>query len=189
MKSIRALKTALGKIRAVFLEGTAVRLVDEKWASPEDVVSGMGAFRKGGRYNAAGSFRAVYLTEDARVGLTEVGFPISMGGRFRLESAGRVTVVPVRFRLKKVLDLCDYRVRIALGTDLEEIVQPIEPYEARGEGAPTQVLGRVAWRLGFSAIRYPSRHNIAVCNLVVFPDNLGPPEEYLKPAPLEGKIP
>jgi len=189
VKSVRALKTALGKIRAVFLEGTAVRLVDEKWASPEDVVSGMGALLKGGRYNAAGSFRAVYLTEDARVGLSEISFPVSAGGRFHIKGAGRVTVVPVRFRLKKVLDLCDYRVRIALGTDLEEIVQPIEPYEARGEDAPTQVLGRVAWRLGWSAIRYPSRHDTAVSNLVVFPDSLRPPEEYLKPARPEGKIP
>ena len=34
MKSARALKTALEKIGAVFLEGTGVRLVDEKWAAP-----------------------------------------------------------------------------------------------------------------------------------------------------------
>ena len=182
MKSARALKTALERIGAVFLEGTGVRLVDEKWAAPGDVVSGTGALLRGGRYNAAGRFRAVYLTEDARVGLEEIGFPVSMGGRFRLEGAGRITVVPVRFRLQRVLDLRDYRVRIALGTDLEEIVQAIEPYEARGEEAPTQILGRVAWRLGWSAIRYPSRYDLTVFNLAVFPDNLKSPGEYLKPA-------
>lgn len=180
MKSPRALRTALTRIRAVSLKGEAVRLVDETWSELPDVVSGEGARRAGGRFNPPGSFAAVYLTEDPRVGLEEIAYPVSAGGRFRLGGAYRATVVPVRFALKRVLNLCDYRVRIALGTDLEEIALPTEDFEIRGEKAPTQILGEAAYRAGWSAIQYSSRHEVRVCNLVAFPERLGP-GEYLKP--------
>lgn len=179
MKSERALKTALTRIRAVFLEGAAFRVVDEEWSNPGDVVSGDGALLNGGRFNAAGSFRVVYLTEDSRNGLREINYPFSAGGQFEIVEPRRITVVPVEFRLEQVLDLCDFRVRIELGTDLEEVLQPIEPFEARGKEAPSQRLGRVAYKNGWSAVLYPSRHNPKVGNLAVFPDNLGP-DEYLR---------
>ena len=51
MKSRRALKTALTRVGAVRLSGTAVRLVDEAWADPDDLLSGIGAYLHGGRYN------------------------------------------------------------------------------------------------------------------------------------------
>lgn len=180
MKSPRALRAALRKIGAVPLSGTAVRLVDEKWSLPEDVISGEGARTKGGRYNAPGSFRAVYLTENAEVGLVEIGFPISAGGQYALENAVRVTVVPVRFRLARALNLCDYEVRIRLGTDADEIKLPLELFEAKGQRTPTQILGHAVFKEGWSAIQYPSRHDSEVCNLVVFPDNLSE-GEYLHP--------
>jgi len=180
VKSSRALKTALGRIGAVALAGRAVRLVDEEWSSCDDVVSGVGAYLSGGRYNAPKSFCAVYLTENAQVGLAEVAYPLSAGGSFDLNGAARLTVVPVSFKLLRVLDLCDYRVRIALGTDRDEILQDFGLYEARGVLAPTQTLGKVAYRMGWSAIKYPSKHEPAVCNLVVFPGNLRK-GEYLRP--------
>ncbi len=82
MKSARALKTALTRVGAVRLSGTAVRLVDEAWAGPGDLLSGEGAYRHGGRYNPPGRFRVVYLTENAAVGLAEIAYPLSAGGRF-----------------------------------------------------------------------------------------------------------
>ena len=179
MKSERALKTALTRIRAVSLEGTALRAVNEEWSEPGDVVSGDGALLHGGRFNAAGSFRVVYLTEDSRNGLREINYPVSAGGRFAVVGAWRVTVVPVEFRLERVLDLCDFHVRIELGTDRDEILQKIEFFEARGVEAPSQTLGRVVYKSGWSAILYPSRHTPKVGNLAVFPDNLGP-GEYLR---------
>jgi len=51
VKSRRALKTALTRVGAVRLSGTAVRLVDEAWADPDDLLSGIGAYLHGGRYN------------------------------------------------------------------------------------------------------------------------------------------
>ena len=180
MKSRRALKTALTQVGAVRLSGTAVRLVDEAWAGPEDLLSGQGALSHGGRYNPPGRFRAVYLTENAAVGLAEIAYPLSVEGRFALPGAKRIVVVPVAFRLVRALNLCDFRVRIALGTDLEEILLPLEPFEARGEEAPTQRLGLAAWLVGWSGIRYPSRHDPRVCNLVVFPENLRE-GEFLEP--------
>lgn len=179
MKSRRALKTALTRVGAVHLSGTAVRLVDEAWAGPDDLLSGEGAYRHGGRYNPPRSFRAVYLTENAAVGLAEIVYPLSAGGRFAVPGAKRITVVPVTFNLTRVLNLCDFRVRIELGTDLEEILLPLEPYEAKGEKAPTQRLGEVVGSAGWSGIQYPSRHDPKVCNLVVFPENLRG-EEILK---------
>jgi len=128
------------------------------------------------------SFKVVYLTEDARVGLDEITYPLSLGGRFELPGARRVVVVPVDFALARVIDLCQYRVRIALGTDLEEILLPLEPYEARGELAPTQILGTTAFELGYTAIKYPSRHHPKTCNLAVFPENLKR-GEFLRPRP------
>ena len=119
-------------------------------------------------------------TENAAIGLAEITYPLSAGGRFSVPGAKRVAVVPVSFSLARVLDLCDFRVRIALGTDLEEILLPLEPFEARGEEAPTQRLGAVVWKAGWSGIQYPSRHDPKVCNLAVFPENLRE-EEFLKP--------
>ena len=188
MKSERALKTALTRIRAVSLEGTAIRVVDEEWSDPRDVVSGVGAVAKGGRFNAAGTFRTVYLTEDSRNGLREINYPVSAGGKFEVVGAWRVTVVPVEFRLERVLNLCDFHVRIELGTDRDEILQNIELFEARGEEAPSQTLGRVARKNGWSAILYPSRHTPKVGNLAVFPDNLGP-GDYLRPQETKSRAP
>ena len=183
MKSRRALKTALTRVGAVALSGTAVRLVDERWSGPEAVVSGEGARLHGGRYNPPGSFRAVYLTENALTGLREVTYPLSAGGRFSVPGARRMVVVPVAFRLTRVLDLCDFRVRIALGTDRDELLQPVGLWEVRGERAPTQVLGEVVYRAGWSGIKFPSRHDPDTCNLVVFPENLAPDECLCPRAP------
>ncbi len=61
MKSERALKTALIRFRAVFLEGAALRVVDEGWPEPGDVVSGDDLIRRGGTRGACyrrGRFRA-----------------------------------------------------------------------------------------------------------------------------------
>ena len=102
------MKTALTRIRVVFLEGTALRVVDEEWSEPGDVVSGDGALLNGGRFNAAGSFRVVYLTEDSRNGLREINYPFSAGGKSEIAGPRCITVVPVEFRLERVLGLCDF---------------------------------------------------------------------------------
>lgn len=180
MKSPDTLKAALKEIGAVSLSGTAVRVVDEKWSLPSNVVSGEGAKSKGGRYNAPDSFRTVYLTENAWVGLAEKGFPISAGGRYAVIDTGRVTVVPVTFRLIRILNLCDDGVLVSLGTDCKEILRPLAASESREEKVPTQILGQVVYAEGWSAIQYPSRHDPRVCNLAVFPDNLTE-GEYLIP--------
>ena len=180
MMSPRALKAALKKIGAVSLLGTAVRLVDEEWSFPRDVISGEGARARGGRYNAPDSFRAVYLTEDPKTGLEEIEYPTSAGGKYAIEGVKRVTIVPVRFQLVRALNLCDYSVRISLGTDRDELSLAFRLFNARNELAPSQVLGHVVYKAGWSTIQYPSRHDPRVCNLAVFPDNLTE-GEYLIP--------
>src|SRR5205823_4374995 len=52
-------------------KGTIYRVTTLKYRDPDDILLGEGSYRSGGRWNAIGSFRAVYGSTDAIVALAE----------------------------------------------------------------------------------------------------------------------
>ena len=66
------LAAALARAGAVSRSGIAYRLVPQRYADSQNLLSGTGAALKGGRWNPPG-VPAVYLSEDAALAVREVG--------------------------------------------------------------------------------------------------------------------
>jgi RES domain-containing protein len=140
------LRSALGSIPAVTIDGPWLRAVDARLllpgpaGSPDGTTSGPlwggGARIHGARYTPKGSFDSLYLASDLETLGAEIGAVVGASHRVS-PTKDPFTVVHVRGRLTHVLDLRDPAVRDALATTREELAAPwrFEP------SPPTQRLG------------------------------------------------
>ena len=72
-----------------------------------------------------------------------------------------------------VLDLANWNVQQALGTNLQELTGNWRLINAQNKLAPTQILGEAAYNLqSIEALKVPSARDPNTYNLVVFPDRL-----------------
>jgi RES domain-containing protein len=156
-------------------EGEAVRYTPLRFGKPTDLLSGEGSYQRGARFNARGTFRAVYASLDPQTATAEID---GVYGRYGLSAAGipasakRPQVrVFLRFRLERTLDLHDRRVRKEMEVTTAELLAPWRDAHDGGEEAWTQAFGRAAHAVGFEALLFPSRHSRGV-NLVWFNDRL-----------------
>jgi len=165
------LQTALARAGAVSRSGVAYRLVPKRYANPEDLLSGRGAARRGGRWNPPGT-PAVYLSEDAALAVREVGYALSLGGSFQGFSKPPMTLFSVRFALQRLL-LVDAPLAQAACTQLEELLRPdLARVLASGQRPLSMRLGQAALAAGFEGLLVPSAREPRAYNLVVFPHRL-----------------
>ena len=169
----RALAKALASARAVPFSGTAFRMVPKAFADPAQALSGVGAARRGGRWNPQG-VRAVYLGEDAELLAREVGYAQSLGGAFEAGPKPPMVLYSVEFELARVLHV-DEAFVARIGAGWYDLLRD-DWAAAIGEGGITTAMriGQAAYDARFEALVVPSAQDPTRerWNLVVFPDNL-----------------
>jgi RES domain-containing protein len=160
--------------------GIAFRASTPRYASRDDVLTGVGSRVAGGRWNPLGAFRTVYLSLTAETAVAEyLGQYAEVG--FEAARLTPFVVIGVEARLRRVLDLTAAPVRRSLGVTLARLLDDDwkAAQDAGGE-ALTQAIGRLACQEEFDGLVVPSAARRGAGNLVVFPANLLPPEAYLR---------
>jgi len=137
-----------------------------------------GPLRLGGRFTPPGAFEALYLATDTITAQLEAEalFLDSMGMPVPV-LIPPMTGYSTHGIIVDVLDLTDRAIQANLGTSLQELTGNWEISQTRGEVAPTQLLGRVAYESArFSGLLAVSAKNPAAGRvLVVFPGRLAEP--------------
>jgi RES domain-containing protein len=158
---------------AVGFDGTCFRNVPQQYATQQEIISSQGSLENGGRFNFRQKFGILYLSCDPHTCLEETIHAAIDAGFSGVARRFPRTIVGVKVRLSKVLDLTEHRIRRKIGitkailteTDWEQI-QEVDRQEAI-----TQAIGRFAKEAGFEAILVPSSVWSGK-NLNIFPDNL-----------------
>lgn len=158
-------------------KGIAYRVTTLAYAHPEDILRGEGSFRCGGRWNAIGSFRAVYGSVEDSVAVSEshanadyaqVPFPLVTP---RL-------LVAVELSLQSVIDLTSMQTRRILNITLEELRrEDWRKVQEQDAESFTQAVGRAAFANNSEGMLVPSARVEQAVNVAYFPKNLQPRSE------------
>ncbi len=142
--------------------GPTYRVIADRWrATP---LSAIGAFERGGRYNAPRSFPVLYTADSQMTALLEVeALFTTSDGQLRGVPRDPDLILTLNCSLQRVLDLTVSDLYSDLGTSLDELVSATPSrfiLNARGEQTSTQQLGAACSRSGrISAIKVPSAQN------------------------------
>ncbi len=150
--------------------GAVYRVTTLNYPDSKSILLGEGSFLYGGRWNAIGSFRAVYGSTEDTVAVAE--------SRANAEYAG----VPYPFRtprllvtielsLRRVLDLSLEQARKDLNVSLEILNQDWRKIQDQGQESFTQTLGRAVFQNGGEGLLVPSARVRGGINVVYFPEN------------------
>jgi RES domain-containing protein len=146
------------------LSGVFFRAVEFRWMHPDDVMSGAGAAKLGGRFVAIGT-KALYVSDSEKTLLQEISErKRRLGGKalIDLERYPRVT-----FRIDLKLDRHISFVKAARSKDLERLRRQCLDID---DLSASQAVGSYVASSGVQAILYPSVAG-AGTNVVVFVDN------------------
>jgi RES domain-containing protein len=97
-----------------------------EYANRRDIVTGEGSRTAGGRYNAKGSYRALYISLDLPTAASE-SLAYSRQQRIPDAEVLPLMLVACRVREVRILDLTAGNVRQALGISRERLLQPWRP--------------------------------------------------------------
>lgn len=147
-----------------------------RYANTRDLLSGIGAQSRGGRWNPQDSFPTVYASLAPETAQAEL---LAQKRRLNLPVSAAMPFVMTAFEaeLVRLLDLTDTHVQKALCVGDEVLLG--HQWWPRQAQATTQVIGRCAYMAGFEGLFVPSAERPAESNLVVFPGNL-PDERRLR---------
>lgn len=185
MIKAKVLAEALTQLRAISLRGTAYRMIAVQTYVRYGVGT-EGAKRAGGRYNVAGSFGALYLSDRPDTVVHEVHQRLNVG-KFSNAVLSPFLLLSISFQLASVLDLRNPKVVAALKLGSNDLDQNWQDLNRKSKLANTQLLARHCYGLRLEGIVVPSVRLPSTYNLVVF-DQLKPNsfwqlrgEELLKP--------
>lgn len=149
----------------------AYRVTTLDYPKPKSILLGQGSFLHGGRWNAIGSFRAVYGSTADIVAVAEsratadyarVPFPFTTP---RL-------LVAIEFGLQAVLDLTASAIRKQLGFALAELgKEDWRKEQDAGRESFTQAIGRAVFANGAEGLLTVSARVPGGVNVVYFPAN------------------
>ena len=169
------------------LDDMLYRIAGPRYTTAADIVSGIGAFKAGGRWNPPGVMKVVYLSRAPETALFEAN---AHHRHFMLplwEGMPKV-VVAVRITARSVLDLTDAAVASSLPEPIFNIMaEDWRAVMARNEEPTSQAIGRAAWKAKLSGLIVPSNPDPTGQNMVIFPTSLKPPDglEVQNPRELE----
>jgi RES domain-containing protein len=165
---------ALARVPATAWSGVAYRSVSPAYAGAGDMLSGAGVRRHGGRWNAAGSFAAVYASLSPETAVAEALAYVRHYGIPDADALPRL-LVALQASLASLADLTEGSARRILGVSHRRLrSEPWRRAADAGREALTQAIGRAAFEAGLEALLVPSAANRAGANLVVFPERLRP---------------
>jgi RES domain-containing protein len=141
------------------------------YANLQDLATGEGSRKAGGRWNPKGGFRTLYLSLTPETALAEAL------AHHRSQAIPDVEAMPItlagfQVNVVRLLDLTAQRVRRSLGVTLKQLREPWRPAQHAGQEALTQAIGRLARETGFQGLLAPSAVHPKGRNLVLFPDLL-----------------
>lgn len=168
------LRHALGGVPLTSWSGPLHRAVAGRYI--KSLASVRGSLLANNRYTQAGVCAALYTSHYPELALLEV----TQGSAFSEAFPGATPALYVTFslhvHLTGVLDLMDLDVQERVGTNLQELTGEWKAMNAAGREAPTQCLGRLAFKAGrVQAIRYPSKIYPQRSNVLLFKDRLSFP--------------
>jgi RES domain-containing protein len=149
--------------------GTFYRATTLEYANRNDLLTGTGSRKVGGRWNAAESFNAIYgclepetAMAEALANFRDYGIPVS--------EAMPLVFVAVTVKVQTVLNFMDRALQRKLGVSAWRMrTTPWREYRGRGEEAITQALGRIAFEEQLEGILVPSARIKGAVNIVLFP--------------------
>ncbi len=157
----------VGKIVAQAEEGAwagiVYRVTSLTYPSPRAILSGEGSFRCGGRWNAPGSFCAVYGSTEDVVAVQESRATADYYGIDYPFVHPRL-LVAIEFQLARVLIVEN------LGFSEELKLEDWRTIQARGKESLSQAIGREAFERGSEAMIAPSARVPGGINFVYFPE-------------------
>jgi RES domain-containing protein len=151
-------------------KGFSYRFVKLKYA--HDPISGIGSLKAAGRYHIAGSFKALYTSENPVAALHETAFLLTTSLHIHFKPAPPTVLFALEYNLERILDLRDPEVLGHLGVKHGQLFDswirntPMHP-------SVTQLIARAAYEAGVQGLYAPSAvppHN--TMNVIVYPDNL-----------------
>ena len=150
-------------------QGDTFRFGSLRYLRPREILSGLGSFKVGGRFNAPGSFPAVYASLDKATAVAELDARARYYG-LSADALQPSVLVAVEMRLQALVDLRQPAVLTALGITPDAIATcDWRAAQAAGREALTQALGRAAYENGLEALLVPSAQVPDGVNLVYFP--------------------
>jgi RES domain-containing protein len=158
---------------AALWSGDLFRATAQDYANRRDLLTGEGARKAGGRYNARGAFRALYSSLNIE---TALGEALSYSRQQGIPDSALLPLTFVCMRVVglRTLDLTSGKVRHALGISKERLLRPWRAEQHAGWEALTQAIGRLAREAGVQAILYDSAQTVGGRNMVLFPDPIQP---------------
>jgi RES domain-containing protein len=151
--------------------GVIFRSVSPRYARPEDIVSGYGSSRAGGRWNAPG-IHAIYGSTEPGLAADESFSSLLRHFGWQNRDIPPRMVAGIRVSLQAVLDLTN-PAGLLHQLDLEELLsEDWRKMNGEQKESRSQALGRVAAGLG-EGILAPSRIRNGK-NLVIYPRSLKP---------------
>jgi RES domain-containing protein len=141
-------------------------------------MNGMGSYLNGARWTPKEAFTSVYACLDREAVEAEFfrsyEYECILNDDVPLQVKQARVLVGLEVRLHRVLDLNDARIQGELRVGTEQMTRvPWRYYQARGEEALTQAIGREARGLGVEAILVPCSPAVHSLNLVIFQAEVG----------------
>jgi len=154
-------------------QGVIFRSAPPKWASAKHILSGQGSFKSGGRFNAPGSFPAVYGSTTPQLAMAE-SLAYQHRAKYSPQHAFPLLFKAIEVDVKKMLVLSSPTLFESLPLTLEQILNDSWwRSRARGEESLSQAIGRAAHSCGAEAMIAPSaEHPDLGENVVVLPDHI-----------------
>ena len=111
------------------LQGDFYRVAGPRHTSAKNIVSGIGAFLGGGRWNAAGVMKVVYLSDEPETALREANENLRYF-KLPLKNGLPKVIVSVRVELERILDLTRKSIRTNLPENWKTLlVKRLEEFE------------------------------------------------------------
>ena len=160
------------KNRAQGWTGNGFRLAAASHASASKILSGRGSQEFGGRWNATGTFPAVYCSLLPETAVTETMSRFRRTGLKARQPLPGV-LISLAVKLQRVLDFTDpHDISGAEPFLAKAKRENWQSLQDKGREATGQAIGRAAHQLGIEGILFPSAVVAGAKNLVVFPGNL-----------------
>lgn len=171
---LAAMKLAVAQARP--WAGTIFRSAPPKWAAGRDMLAGIGSMKSGARFNAAGSFAAIYGSTTPELAMIE-SLAFQRRANLPLERAMPLVFKAISIQVERCLDLTDAVILGRLGLTIGQLrSEKWWMSRVRGEESLTQAVGRAAHACHIQALLAASAHAIDQgFNVIVLPDHLNQP--------------
>lgn len=162
MHSIEKIITVLERASLIPHTEPGYRVIADRWR--DNPLSAIGAFERGGRYNAPHTFPVLYAADSQMTALLEAeALFTTADGQLRGVPRDPDLILTLECMLMRVLDLTVPDLYTDLGTSHDELVSSIPSrfiLNVRKKLTPTQQLGTACFRSGrISALKVPSAQN------------------------------